>query len=79
MNATNFVVAIVNNPGAATVLGTVSDLGVPADDVEAIAMLAGHYYENREAAIISDHRITVETMPIGYEDIVAQRKIYGVE
>jgi uncharacterized phiE125 gp8 family phage protein len=76
LNATQFTYALTNNPGASG-SGTASDLGVPSDDREAILMLVGHYYENREASIVTDRRITVEQMPIGYDDIVQSRRIHG--
>jgi uncharacterized phiE125 gp8 family phage protein len=75
-SAMQFTYALVSNPGASG-SGTASDLGVPSDDREAILMLVGHYYENREASIVTDRRITVEQMPIGYDDIVQSRRLYG--
>ncbi len=68
--ATTFTYALASNPGLVTVQGTVSDLGVPDEALEAILLLAAHFYENREASIVSDRRITVEEMPIGYSELV---------
>jgi hypothetical protein len=57
---------------------TVSDLGVPDEGIQAICLLAAHFYENREASIVSDKRITVEDMPIGYDDLLSTFKVYYV-
>lgn len=73
--ANQLTYALTNNPGASVVLGTVSDLGVPDEALEGILLLAAHYYENREASIVSDRRITVEDMPIGYDDAVEAMRV----
>jgi len=74
-NALTFTYTLTADPGAATVFGTVSDLGVPDEALNAVMLLASHFYENREASIVSDRRITVEEMPIGYDEIVDFFKI----
>jgi len=75
LNATQFTYPLTTNPGAATVLGTVADLGVPDEGLEGILLLAAHFYENREASIVSDRRITVQDMPIGYDDAVESLRV----
>lgn len=77
ISALEFTYPLAADPGGVgTIFGTVSDLGVPDDALEGILMLAGHFYENREASIVSDHRITVQEMPIGYDDIVWTLKVH---
>jgi len=76
LNATQFTYTLAVNPGsAATVLGTVSDLGVPDEALGAVLLLAAHFYENREATIVTDRRITVEEMPIGYDDLISTLRV----
>lgn len=80
-NANEFTYTVPTTAAAtATSTGTitVSDIGVPDEALEAMLMLAGHLYENREASIVSDRRITVQEMPIGYDDIVSTLKVYHV-
>lgn len=44
----------------------------PADLAEAILLLAGHLYENREAVLVG---VGAEALPLGYEHLVqAHRK-----
>lgn len=64
------------SPATTATAITASDLGVPDEAMEAMLLLAAHFYENREASIVSDRRITVEDMPIGYDDLVWTLKIH---
>nr|WP_246252543.1 head-tail connector protein [Ancylobacter pratisalsi] len=41
---------------------------VPADLVEALKQLAGHFYENREAT--SDGQATLSEVPFGFHDLI---------
>lgn len=44
------------------------EAGVPADLVEAMKMLAGHLYENREASFIGQGSVT--EVPFGFHDLI---------
>jgi uncharacterized phage protein (predicted DNA packaging) len=48
--------------------------GVPADLVAAVAMLAAHAYENREASIVG---VTISAVPFGVEDTIRNRRRYS--
>lgn len=47
------------------------DIGVPEDLKEAIRSLAGHYYENREAVLLSPVRQELQVTPLGLDSLVA--------
>jgi len=47
---------------------------VPADLKEAVRMLVGHLYENREAALVG---IAAEEVPFGVWDIVNQHRAWS--
>lgn len=78
VNSFQFTYTLTSNPGVVTTPGIVSDLGVPDEAVQAMLLLFGHFYENREASIVSDRRITVEDMPFGYDDLIATLRIHAV-
>lgn len=59
-------IEIVYTAGYGTLFST-----IPADLRHAIMMLIGHFNENREATL----PMSVETVPLGYDDIVAQYKL----
>lgn len=44
---------------------------VPADLVQAVTMLAGHFYENREASIVG---VSVAPMPLGFDDLIRSHR-----
>lgn len=44
---------------------------VPADLKEAVRMLVGHWYENREASVIG---ISASLLPLGVKDIIRDRR-----
>lgn len=50
--------------------GPLDDFGVevPADLVEAMKMLAGHLYENREASFVGQGSVT--EVPFGFHDLI---------
>lgn len=45
----------------------------PADLVQAVSMLAAHWYENREATIVG---VSAAELPMGVADIVRNRRNY---
>lgn len=47
--------------------------GTPDDLEQAVFMLAAHWYENREASIAG---VTIQTVPFGYADILANYRTY---
>lgn len=46
---------------------------VPPDLTQAVLMLTGHFYENREATFVG---VTAETTPFGVWDIISQHREY---
>lgn len=66
------------SPATTTTALTVIDLGVPDQALEAILLLAAHYYENREASIVSDKRITVQDLPIGYDELISTMRVHAI-
>lgn len=49
--------------------------GTPADLEQAVLLLAAHWYENREAALISNAAQAIE-LPFGVQQIVAEYRNY---
>lgn len=47
---------------------------VPADLKEAVRLLVGHLYENREASIVG---ITAEEIPFGVWDLIGPHRAYS--
>lgn len=47
---------------------------VPADLRQAILMLVGHYYENREATLVG---VSAEEVPYGVQSILDQHRAWG--
>jgi len=47
--------------------------GTPADIEQAVLMMAGHFYENREASVAG---VTLAVVPIGVEDIIRNHRNY---
>lgn len=47
--------------------------GTPADVQQAVLMLAAHWYENREATLVG---VTAQSVPFGYEAIIANHRSY---
>lgn len=47
---------------------------VPPALVEAVCLLAAHWYENREATLVG---VTAQSLPIGLEDIVREYRNYS--
>lgn len=47
---------------------------VPADLVEAIKMMAAHWYENREASLVS---VSASLLPLGVQAILRERRNYS--
>ena len=47
---------------------------VPADLKEAVRLLVGHLYENREATVVG---ITAEAVPFGVWDLIAPHRAYS--
>ena len=48
-------------------LATTFPDGLPGDLTQAVLILAGHYYENREAALVGD---SVATLPFGVTELI---------
>lgn len=62
-------------PGYPIVIEYVAGYGstidnVPARYVQAVLLLAAHLYENREATVISDGTVTVNTLPYGLNSLL---------
>ncbi|ESZ76292.1 head-tail connector protein [Mesorhizobium sp. M0317] len=51
-----------------------SPLVVPDDLVGAVKMLAAHWFENREAAVVG---VSAQEIPFGVWDIVKERRSYS--
>lgn len=52
-----------------------ADMGtVPADLRQAVLMLVGHFYENREASLIG---VSAEEVPFGVREIIDQHRAWG--
>ncbi|HEV7417301.1 MAG TPA: head-tail connector protein, partial [Tianweitania sediminis] len=47
--------------------------GPPEDLKLAVLMLAGHFYENREATLVG---VSAEVLPLGFLDIVREHRNY---
>lgn len=47
--------------------------GTPADVEHAVLMLAGHFYENREATLVG---VSITEIPLGVADIVRNHRRY---
>lgn len=47
---------------------------VPADLKQAVLMVVGHFYENREASLIG---ISAEEVPFGVRDIIDQHRAWS--
>jgi hypothetical protein len=45
--------------------------GTPADLEQAVLMLAGHWYENREATLVG---VTAQELPLGVAEIVREHR-----
>ncbi|MEQ1406153.1 head-tail connector protein [Neorhizobium sp. Rsf11] len=49
---------------------------VPSDVIEAVMLLVGHWYENREASVVA---ATIVDTPLSVWDIVRERRSYAFE
>lgn len=47
---------------------------LPADLRQAVLMLVGHYYENREASLVG---VSAEEVPFGVREIIDQHRAWG--
>jgi hypothetical protein len=53
-----------------------TSVNVPADLKEAVLLLAGHWYENREASLVG---VTAVVIPFGVEAIVNEHREYSFD
>ncbi|MGJ3264869.1 MAG: head-tail connector protein [Salinarimonas sp.] len=55
-------------------VGSPLDVQAAPDLKEAVRLLAGHLYENREASVVDG---TVKALPLGFHDLLAPHRVWS--